>query len=547
MSFSRYRAGGSHAAASGSNGVGVAPRLWRSFGCFLCLGVCTLVLGSGTAPRIATGHEDGHEHPRRPKAVVLADAYRPSARPDRIVLTWNGDPRSTQSVTWRTSTEVSEAWAEIAIAEAGPGFAAKDKAQRVDAETQALATDLGTAHYHSVQFNKLSPGVKYAYRVGDGVNWSEWFHFETAKDTPEPFSFVYFGDAQNDIRSMWSRVIREAFRDAPRAKFLIHAGDLIDKAESDAQWGEWFGAGHWLNAMVPNVPVPGNHEMAKLPNGLRRLGHHWRPQFTLPEHGPPGLEETCYTFVYQNLRIVALNSNERYEEQARWLDEVLAANTSSWVACVFHHPIFSTAKERDNALLRAAWKPILDKYRVDIVLTGHDHTYGRTGLETPDNVVETTGNVPVGLQQRDPNSGTVYVVSVSGPKMYRLNRKPFMKRVAEETQLYQIIHIDGETLRFEARTAVGELYDAFELRKQKGKTNELREMVPATPERLRPPMPETSMTPERPENTGKAANAGPASAVDTAPAKALEKAPAKSTERVPANAPVTIPAEKPAP
>lgn len=452
-----------------------------------------LAAGVGGFPRTAEAHEEGHGHRPRPKAVLPADAYRASARPDRVVLTWSGDPRTTQAVTWRTSTEVTEAWAEIAIAEAGPGFAAKDKPMRVDAATEPLATDLGAAHYHSVRFERLSPGVKYAYRVGDGVNWSEWFHFETAKNVPEPFSFVYFGDAQNDIRSLWSRVIREAFRDAPRAKFLVHAGDLIDKADMDAQWGDWFGAGHWLNAMVPNVPVPGNHEMAKLPDGRRRLSHHWRPQFTLPEHGPVGLQETCYTFVYQNLRIVALNSNERYEEQARWLDEVLESNTSSWVACVFHHPIFSTAKERDNALLRAAWKPILDKHRVDIVLTGHDHTYGRTGLETPDGVPETTGNVPVGLQQRDRAAGTVYVVSVSGPKMYHLNRKPFMKRVAEDTQLYQVIHIDGDKLRFEARTAVGDLYDAFELRKQQGKPNELRELGPSTPERLRPPMREPAV------------------------------------------------------
>ncbi len=45
---------------------------------------------------------------------------------------------------------------------------------------------------------------------------------------------------------MWSRVIREAYSDAPKAKFMIHAGDLINNAEKDAEWGEWFGAGGWL-------------------------------------------------------------------------------------------------------------------------------------------------------------------------------------------------------------------------------------------------------------------------------------------------------------
>lgn len=423
---------------------------------------------------------DDHEH--RPKKVAAADAHRPTALPDRIILTWVGDPRTSQAVTWRTSTEVVKAMAELAIADANPAFT--KSARVVPAQTQPLKTDLGEAHYHTALFEELLPGTKYAYRVGDGVNWSEWFHFSTAEAEPTPFSFIYFGDAQNDIRSMWSRVIREAFTDAPKARFMIHAGDLINSAESDAEWGEWFAAGHWLNAMVPNIPVPGNHEMAKdlLPLGKRRLTRHWRPQFALPEHGPPGLEETCYTLVYHNLRIIGLNSNEQIDVQTEWLDRVLAENRSEWVVCTFHHPIFSTAKNRDNAALRAAWKPVFDKYKVDLVLQGHDHTYGRTGLDTP---LVATANVPTGVNHADQRTGTIYVVSVSGPKMYNLQPQPVMQRSAEDTQLYQIIHIDGPVLRYESRTATGELYDAFTLKKRPGQINELIDQTPNTPERLR--------------------------------------------------------------
>jgi 3',5'-cyclic AMP phosphodiesterase CpdA len=235
------------------------------------------------------------------------------------------------------------------------------------------------------------------------------------------------------------------------------------------------------------VPVPGNHEHAKLDEEgtKRRLSHHWRAVFALPEHGPAGLEETCYTLTYHNLRIIGLNSNSQLDTQAAWLDQVLSANTSPWVICTFHHPIFSSGKDRDNPELRGVWKPVFDKYRVDLVLQGHDHTYARTGLETP--LAETVGNVPTGVNKIDAQTGTVYVVSVSGPKMYNLNRKPFMQRAAEDTQLYQIIHIHGDTLRYEARTAVGALYDAFVLEKRPGQINELIESDAGTPERLRPP------------------------------------------------------------
>src|SRR5262249_21666459 len=151
------------------------------------------------------------------------------------------------------------------------------------------------------------------------VNWSEWFQFRTASDRPEPFSFIYFGDAQNGIRSLWSRVVREAFSDAPRARFIIHAGDLVDSANSDAQWGEWFGAGGWINAMIPSLPTPGNHEYPLAHGEAKHLSRYWRPQFALPENGPPGLEETTYYLDYQGVRIISLNSSERQAEQVPWL------------------------------------------------------------------------------------------------------------------------------------------------------------------------------------------------------------------------------------
>ena len=417
-----------------------------------------------------------------PPVADPVEVHRPSLRPDRIILTWASDPTTSQSVTWRTSPTVKQGLAELTLADAGPALEAN--AGRFEAVATPLRTDLNSVHFHSVTFEGLQPSTKYAYRVGDGANWSEWFHFTTASTQPEPFSFIYFGDAQNDVRSKWSRVIREAYGDAPNAAFMIHAGDLINSAESDEQWGEWFSAGAWLNAMVPSVPVVGNHEMAKVDENTRRLSHHWRPQFALPENGPAGLEESCFTMVYQGVRIIGMNSNEKPQEQAAWLDKVLTENKEKWVVCTFHHPMFSTGKDRDNAALRAIWKPILDKHRVDLVLQGHDHSYGRTGLETP----IAQSEAAAGANEAHMFSGTVYVISVSGPKMYNLQRQPFMSRSAEDTQLYQIIHFDGDKLHFEAYTAIGELYDAFTLRKQPGGINQLTEEVPDTPERLRPPV-----------------------------------------------------------
>lgn len=435
---------------------------------------CLLIL-AGVLVCSATSvlaHDDEHDHDHGPPRRVHDDEiYRPTPLPDRIILTWSGDPARSQAVTWRTDVSVKEAVAEIAVAEPGPQFTSN--AREIVAKTEPLESDAGLAHYHSVLFENLQPKTKYAYRLGDRVNWTEWFQFSTASEEPEPFSFIYFGDAQNAVRMHWSRVIREAFTDAPKARFMIHAGDLINQANHDSEWGEWFGAGHWLNAMMPSIATPGNHEYGR--DGTRRaLSRHWRPQFTQPENGPEGLEETTFSIDYQGVRIISLNSNEQLDEQTAWLDGVLAENPNRWTVVTFHHPVYSTARGRDNPQIRNSWKPLFDKYRVDLVLQGHDHTYSRVGPDVPEDV----RNVPTGANVQTVEAGTVYVVSVSGPKMYRLERQPYMKRAAEGVQLYQIIHVDHDRLRYEARTADGELYDAFSLVKREGAPNELIDETP---------------------------------------------------------------------
>lgn len=439
---------------------------------------------------LATATLLAHDAPSH-KPTLYSDqaAHAPRPLPDRIVLTWRSDPATTQAVTWRTDTSVARSVAEIAVAnENGRDL----KPASIPAKTEAFTSSLGEAHYHSVEFTGLTPETLYAYRVGDGANWSEWFHFRTASSEARPFSFIYFGDAQNDIRTHWSRVFREAFRESPRAAFTLHAGDLINNAHNDAQWGEWFGAPAWVNATIPVVPTPGNHEYARVDEknekAPRLLSRNWRPQFTLPENGPanlPDVAETAYYFDYQGARIISLDSNTKQKEQTAWLREVLKNNPQRWTVLTFHHPIFSPARDRDNPALREAWKPIFDEFKVDLVLTGHDHTYARTGDIGGRVAVGTTNTLKGYNQAYDPAIGTVYVVSVSGPKMYNITDDTWARRIGEDTQLYQVITIDGDELRFEARTATNRLYDAFTLKKRAGRPNELIEALPA--ERRRAP------------------------------------------------------------
>ncbi|MBK9169398.1 MAG: metallophosphoesterase family protein [Bryobacterales bacterium] len=394
-----------------------------------------------------------------------AVVYAPTPAPDRIILTWAGDPATTQAVTWRTDTSVPEALAEIAEASDGPEFSLR--ARRVQAVTEPLRSDLNEAHYHSVNFTELKPGSLYCYRVGDGFNWSEWNQFRTAAREAAPLTFLYVGDAQNDLWQFWSRVIRLSVLTAPGARFIVHAGDLINKTGADAEWGEWHRAADWINRTIPSFPTPGNHEY-----GGGSLDNHWKPQFTLPENGLPELKETNYFVDIQGVRMVSLDSMRMQQEQIDWLDRTLASNPNRWTILTFHYPLYSSQKGRDMKKLRDLWQPVLDRHAVDLVLTGHDHNYARSNLQT-------------GTNARSGKAGTVYVVSVSGPKMRQLTSDVWWERAAEDTQLFQVIRVDGERLHYESFTARGNLYDAFELRKQKGKANKLINLVPASSENRR--------------------------------------------------------------
>lgn len=422
----------------------------------------------------ARAHEWAVQAPAgwEPTPVSSEQEFAPGPMPDRVVLTWPGDPATTQAVSWRTDASAPVAVAELAVAgDLGP----KMEAKRHLGRTAEFETSEGIVHQHRVGFRSLRPSTLYAYRVGDGANWTEWFHFRTASQNPEPFTFVYMGDAQNDIKTHWSRVYREAFREAPRAAFFLHAGDLVNNGDHDGQWGEWFHAGAWVNATIPVVATPGNHEYKTRDD--QGLTPYWAPQFAFPENGPDGLTSSVYTIDYQGARIVSLNSNERQSEQTPWLRDVLENNPCRWTIVTFHHPLFSPATDRDNKALRERWKPVLDQYRVDVVLTGHDHTYARSGVPDPTTLVGTE-NVSKGYNQvYDPDIGTVCVVSVSGPKMYKIHDNSWARVTAENTQLFQIITIDGDELRYEARTAVNRLYDAFTLRKQPGGPNLLIETM----------------------------------------------------------------------
>ncbi|WEK28904.1 MAG: metallophosphoesterase family protein [Candidatus Pseudomonas phytovorans] len=414
----------------------------------------------------AQAHAQANDSAPVPRSAGLP--YAAGKLADRIVLTPGQNASTQMAVSYRTDLAQADAVLELGPALAGPSLAAKASPQ--GGSTQRLDSDNGPANYHQVRLDHLQADTAYVYRLKGSAGWSEWHQFRTAKATFAPFSFIYLGDTQNDILAIASRTIRQALRSVAHPALVVHAGDLVasrDDLAHDDEWGEWNQAGGWSYAAIPQLTAFGNHEYLETlnPDGSesRSLSPHVPAQFALPRNGAPGVEATSYFSDYQNVRFVVLDGTSALDlgtlqAQTGWLEEVLKSSKAQWNIVVMHQPVYTCARPDDTEPLKAAWQPLLERYKVDLVLQGHDHCYSR--------LTHAEGRQATRTAQKAKQAiGPVYMVSVTGSKMYGLNDRARHQpdRTAEDTQLYQTVAVEQNRLQVRTYSADDQLYDAFDI------------------------------------------------------------------------------------
>ncbi len=384
------------------------------------------------------------------------------------------------------------------------------------------SADLMGGFKHVVELSSLTDFTKYFYAVGDsgtpltiaGADYA--FTTSPLPGTRQPIRIWTFGDSgywpgNNGTEYMDSR---QAYYDhvgggdvnvaADATDVMMYLGDNAYGTGNDPTYQSVFFSPPELAAFLrrqPFLSAIGNHEGAAL-DSVTETGDYFG-MFNFPtgnELGTNGVasgSESYYSFDYGNIHFIVLDTEDNIENitttgaaMKTWLEDDLIATTADWIIAAWHRPPYSKGifhdsdAEANEIAAREEFVPILEDYGVDLVISGHSHTYERTpliddhiGLSTtlePFHILDGGNGNPLvdgsyrkaSLQQA-PHEGAVFIVTGAAADTRAFSPSsghPVMnkKLVFVGTS---VIEVDGDVLVGKYVNDVGTVMDTFQIDK----------------------------------------------------------------------------------
>lgn len=374
---------------------------------------------------------------------------------------------------------------------------------------------------HIIQLFGLKPNTKYFYSIGTNdktLSISKDYYFITAPSPTDnrPINIWAMGDFGDDSKDVYVKnqtAVREQYlkNKANHTDLWLWLGDNAYCCGTDVEYQrqvfDFYGSSILGN--TPFFSVPGNHEYYETATAQVDKKISYFNIINVPTKGEMGGlasgTKEYYSYNFGNIHFVALDSYgldegkyRLYDPQSRqykWLINDLEANKgkSLWTIITFHHPPYTKRSHDSNAELdlvavRERLVPIFDKYKVDLVLNGHSHSYERSYLmkghtghsETFNATIHAVQNVNGKYEKAEgskpfinKNEGTIYcVVGSAGRLDWNGDPNP------HPSSIYSNISIGGSLLftvndnRLDARwiSTDGVIRDNFTVFKNVNKT-----------------------------------------------------------------------------
>lgn len=354
---------------------------------------------------------------------------------------------------------------------------------------------------HEIRLTGLTPETRYYYSVGEpglklaGDDADHFLETHPPVGSVRRSRFWVLGDSgtasfeQEDVRDAYY-----TYTGATPTDLWIMLGDNAYYDGTDAEYQA--GLFDIYPAMLRKSalwPTMGNHD-AHTADSPTQSGTYYNI-FTLPTAAQSGGlasgTEAWYSFDYANVHFVVLDSEDSDRATSapmmQWLQNDLAATGQQWVIALWHHPPYTKGShDSDNVGdsggrmkdMREIALPLLEYGGVDLIMTGHSHSYERSYLldghygtsntlvagmilDAGDGRVLGDGAYVKPSAGPSPHEGTVHVVAgCSGQASGGSLNHPAMF-VSLNTLGSLVLDVDGNRLDAKFLDATGVIQDCF--------------------------------------------------------------------------------------
>jgi len=256
---------------------------------------------------------------------------------------------------------------------------------------------------HVVELTSLAHSTKYFYSVGTstetlaGGDANHFFFTHPPVGTDKATRIWVLGDS--GFVNQDARDVRDAylnFTGSTHTDLWLMLGDNAYDSGLDSEYqGAIFDMHPTMLRKSVLWPTLGNHDGISA-DSSSESGPYYNI-FTLPRAAESGGvasgTEAYYSFDFANIHFICLDSHDTNRSvnglMHEWLENDIAATNQDWIIAFFHHPPYSHGThnsddpdDSDGRMvdMRERFVPLLEEGGVDLVLTGHSHSYERSHL-----------------------------------------------------------------------------------------------------------------------------------------------------------------------